>query len=983
MSQLRVLSVLLMCAAAQAAVGVRLVVGLTDREQTKWDGSVTARDARITAIEPYRFDADDAILAGNAWKMSTHHARVFAAQLVAGAPFTGNGVIVWLDGERESAELAVKTAQGEFALRLADIPYGKRAHALDRRVMAERIPPVTRITDSAEEQDYPAAAMDKSGNAWLAYYEFTHNPRHDELRAPMRQAPADFKAYKEPTGGDQILVRKYAGGTWGAPIAVSRPHGDVYRPAIAVDGSGRVWVFWPGNKKGNFDLWAAVVENGKAGAPMRLTSEKGSNIDPVAATDAKGRVWVAWQGWRMGRASIFAAAEQGKAMSKPAALSSGGGNAWDPAIAADASGTVTVAWDSYAGGNYDIFMRSAREPGAWTKEAAVAATAKYEAYPSLAYDPSGRLWVAYEEGGEGWGKDFGAYETTGVALYQGRAVRVVVIGKNGERSRPAGDVSAVLPGTASQNADSTTRQGDSWDWQKPDTRLATGRGSNRAEANMVAPRNTMPRIQVDPSGRVWLAVRSNHPVWWNPLGTVYSEYVASYDGSQWTGPVLLWHSDNILDNRPALVAPRAGELMVVNSADGRRQFPEESRRRPFGQIPVPTKDPYNNDLYADMISLAAAAGPAAVTAESAPPAAGPDAMDKVQRAAIDAMHGARISGLRIVRGEFHRHSELSMDGGGDGTILDQWRYAIDAGALDWIGCCDHDNGNGREYSWWITQKETEIFYAPGRFVPMFNYERSVQYPEGHRNVIFAERGIRTLPRLPKSDENQPGPAPDTQMLYGYLKAFDGIVASHTSGTNMGTDWRDNDPLREPVVEIYQGERQNYEMPGAPRTNSAEDSIGGWRPKGFVSLALEKGYKMSFQASSDHISTHMSYCNILATDYTRAALLEGFKKRHVYGSTDNIVADFRAGNHIMGDAFSSDTAPEMHVKLRGTGPFAKVVVVKDNAYVYTSEPKTAAVEFTWKDNAPAAGKTSYYYVRGEQADGNVVWVSPMWVTYTGK
>ena len=25
----------------------------------------------------------------------------------------------------------------------------------------------------------------------------------------------------------------------------------------------------------------------------------------------------------------------------------------------------------------------------------------------------------------------------------------------------------------------------------------------------------------------------------------------------------------------------------------------------------------------------------------------------------------------------------------------------------------------------------------------------------------------------------------------------------------------------------------------------------------------------------------------------------------------------------------------------------------------------------------------YYVRGEQSDGEVVWVSPMWITYTGK
>ncbi len=78
-----------------------------------------------------------------------------------------------------------------------------------------------------------------------------------------------------------------------------------------------------------------------------------------------------------------------------------------------------------------------------------------------------------------------------------------------------------------------------------------------------------------------------------------------------------------------------------------------------------------------------------------------------------------------------------MDGGNDGTLLDQWRYILDAGALDWVGCCDHDNGGGREYTWWLEQKLTDIFYTPGHFAPMFNYERSVAYPEGHRNVIFA------------------------------------------------------------------------------------------------------------------------------------------------------------------------------------------------------------------------------------------------------
>jgi hypothetical protein len=200
---------------------------------------------------------------------------------------------------------------------------------------------------------------------------------------------------------------------------------------------------------------------------------------------------------------------------------------------------------------------------------------------------------------------------------------------------------------------------------------------------------------------------------------------------------------------------------------------------------------------------------------------------------------------------------------------------------------------------------------------------------------------------------------------------------------MGTDWRDNDPSVEPVVEIYQGDRQNYEMPDAPRSNSENDSIGGWRPKGFVNLALEKGYMLGFEASSDHISTHISYCNIYVKDLTRESILDAFKKRHVYAATDNILADVRSGDHMMGDVFATPAPPALRVKLAGTAKFARVHVIKDNAYVYSTEPGSADVQFAWVDNSAVPGKKSYYYVRGEQEDGQIAWASPMWITYNPK
>ena len=962
-------------------LSVRVILGLGDTSSTKWDGAASASGATIRAVEPWRFESPDSI-EGNSWKVSTRAIRLFGGANRQGTPpNVANGVILRLSGASDSTELQVKTAQGDFTVRLAAVPYGKPVSALNGRVMIDRIPAATRLTNSSDEQDFPAAAA-RNGEIWIAYMEFKHNPDHDKLRANFQEAPASFDGLTAPTGGDTIFARHYANGKWDEPIAVTPGGEDLYRPAAAIDGKGRAWIFWSKNEKGNFDLFGRVVENGKVGATVRLSNAPGSDIDPVATTDSQGNVWVAWQGWRNGRGRIFAVKQNGNAFSAETLIASSQSNEWNPAIAADSNGRVTVAWDSYRNGNYDVYYRTASiANAAWGSEMTAAATAKFESRPSIAYAPDGRLWIAYEEGTERWGKDWGADETSGYALYSGRAIRLRGFESDGRVVETATPIDGVLPGQPVQRVDANNRQSDLKDWTQTRPNAWKERKASATPVAPISPKNSSPRLTIDASGRIWLAARSPHPMTWIPIGTVWSEYVASYDGSQWTGPVFVGNSDNLLDNRPALVSLNAGELTVIGSSDGRRNFQLAAPARPR-QAGMVT-DLYNNDLYVNQMTLPPAAGIKVKPADAAV-VAGLNSDDKAEQASIAKMRSARIAGkYRVVRGEFHRHSEVSMDGGSDGTLLDQWRYALDAGKLDWIGCCDHDNGGGREYTWWLTQKLTDVFYTTGVFVPMFSYERSVVYPEGHRNVVFARRGVRTLPRLPISDANNPKKAPDTQMLYAYLRKFNGITASHTSGTNMGTDWRDNDPLTEPVVEIYQGDRQNYEMPGAPRSNNENDSIGGWRPKGFVSLALEMGYKLAFQASSDHISTHMSYCNILSTGLDRDSLLAGFKARHVYGATDNILAEFRSGSNIMGDSFSSAAAPSFNVKLTGTAPFAKVHIVKDNKYVYTASPGKADVEFQWRDSSPTVGKSSYYYVRGEQSDGELVWVSPMWITYTGK
>jgi hypothetical protein len=87
--------------------------------------------------------------------------------------------------------------------------------------------------------------------------------------------------------------------------------------------------------------------------------------------------------------------------------------------------------------------------------------------------------------------------------------------------------------------------------------------------------------------------------------------------------------------------------------------------------------------------------------------------------------------------------------------------------------------------------------------------------------------------------------------------------------------------------------------------------------------------------------------------------------------------------MMGDEFTTDAAPKFKIHLEGTGPFAKVVFVKDDTEIFTATPNQAKCDVEWTDPNPTAGQTSYYYVRGEQADGELVWASPMWIKFEPK
>jgi hypothetical protein len=936
-------------------VAVLIELGVKDLKPADWSGRALVRGAKVVRREGYRLGKGDRLTKPDGWRVSSRRSPLLpggSPQVSRMEPLITVGVVLHLADVRPGATLTVTPRDrrlGPAEVPLGEVLTGRRRPLWGGRAVVRLVSTATPVTRGPTEDDYPAACYGPDGTLWVAYVSYTLRDKGRRNRQHMYKGqPENFRGLYHPDLADQVFVKAYRGGKWGEPIAITGPKESIARCAIAAAGDGTVRVAYSALRDGTHDVYVRPVSaEGKPGREEKVTRGDGSHVDPVMRTDQKGRVWLAHQGRRKdGQTELDARALGGGG---PAAV---WGRVWHPALATGPAGEVVLAFDIYpTSGDYDVsFLRCDGANGPPTD---VATTSGFEARPSACYDPKGRLWIAYEEGPERWGKETGALARKGNPLFSARSVRVVCV-QDGKLMRPA----AELPTSTVKNP------GAQFD-EVVVYRHETGT------------RYAYPQIGIDGKGRVWLTYRQN-------FGSRYSTKAGSYwltfarrlDGDHWSEPVEVHHSDGLLDGRPVLLPHRAGGLLLVHNTDGRYSKPQT----------------LHNHIYLSYLDLPGGpAEPKLVPHE--PGAKDPQAVAeaKAEAEAVRRMRTYRVEAggkaYRLLRGEFHRHTEISWDGGGDGSLEDMWRYALDAAALDWIGNTDHDSGGGREYTWWLIQKSTDAYHVPGAFTPVFAYERSVSYPMGHRNCVFAKRGVMTLPRLapPGPKEGAGGVHPDdTKMLYRYLRELGGICASHTSATGMGTDWRDNDPALEPVVEIYQGDRMSYEYEGAPRAGYPAKSgkrpvnIAGWFPRGYVNHALEKGYRLGFQSSSDHWSTHISFCVALAERHDREAIVDALRKRHSYGATANIVLDVRSGNHIMGDAFEAAGAPALQIRVHGTGKLARVDVLRDSKVVATLRGKGAEYRGTWTDPAPLAG-THYYYVRVSQEDGELAWGSPLWIT----
>ncbi len=442
-------------------ISVRLLLGVGDQRVERWDGRVSIDRGEVVAVDGYRFRAGDTIEGRTAWKAESHLIRTEApataaarkamAKVVTKGPTTvgpqvvPNGVVIDLKAPGD-ASLSVETQQGRFRIPLADLADGAIHRYLDRRVAAQRVPPRAPLSEGPDPEDFPAAAADSKGGAWVAYV--VHKPFGPEVLESFTERPRSFTGFVPEGGGDQIRLVRFARGRPGQALDVTGPGLDVWRPAVAVDSRGRVVVAWSENQRGNWDLYRRTYDPDQQSwsAVKRLTTTPGTDTDVVLASHPKLGVWMAWQSWRDGQANIYLAAVDGSEDGTPYRVSRTPANEWSPSLAIALDGRAFVAFDTYRARDYDVILHEVRL-GSGPIEGAdipIADSARYEARPTVAIDPRGRAWVAYEERDANWGKDTeNLVDGRGSSLYRSAAVRVRCV--DGRRVLAPADPTGSMP----------------------------------------------------------------------------------------------------------------------------------------------------------------------------------------------------------------------------------------------------------------------------------------------------------------------------------------------------------------------------------------------------------------------------------------------------------------------------------------------------------------------------------------------------------
>ncbi|MCL2671773.1 MAG: hypothetical protein FWF10_07040 [Clostridiales bacterium] len=352
-------------------------------------------------------------------------------------------------------------------------------------------------------------------------------------------------------------------------------------------------------------------------------------------------------------------------------------------------------------------------------------------------------------------------------------------------------------------------------------------------------------------------------------------------------------------------------------------------------------------------------------------------------------------GEQFYFGQIHSHTTLSD---GAGSIEDAYNYAYHAQNVDFLFITDHSHyldtpGNlgtmdgkklgtvipsplGGTTTKWEYAKSVADNYTDGTFVADFGYEMTWSGQYGHINTYATEgfvsrnnglyttsggAGLRTyydtLAQYPQSISmfNHPGSTFGTFDDYAYYtEEYDAQMH---------------------LIEVGNGEGR---IP----------SGGYWRSYEQYTRALDKGWHLAPANNQDNHKGRWGDANtgrtvVWTNEFSRNGVLQAMRELCVYATEDhNLEITYFINGEPMGTIF--EFKPEyLNFKVTVYDPdikdkdFTMSVITSNGAVAYSAPgviSGSSAKEFTFTLQPDQA----YYYIRIDQADGDIAVTAPIWV-----
>jgi len=178
-------------------------------------------------------------------------------------------------------------------------------------------------------QNRPATAVDSSGNIWVVWDQTT--------------AAGDTDIYI-----GELIVN---GDSFETSVPIVSNASKQRNPAIAIDGTGRIYVVWEGNDtNGNWDIFVSTSTNGiDWSKPVQINTadppdKASAQTSPAIAIDGNNKAYVAWEDERAGNKDIWVATSTGGTTWSNAQVTTLTSDQSGPAIAIDASNIAYIVW---------------------------------------------------------------------------------------------------------------------------------------------------------------------------------------------------------------------------------------------------------------------------------------------------------------------------------------------------------------------------------------------------------------------------------------------------------------------------------------------------------------------------------------------------------------------------------------------------------------------------------------------------------------